>query len=38
VFNIMSYVPSYACTLYFTRGQISRMQWVLSKSQARLGK
>jgi hypothetical protein len=38
LFNIMAYSPSPFCTLYFTRGQIARMQWVLSKSQSRLGK
>ena len=36
VFNIMSYTPE-DCSLYFTRGQIARMQSVLSDSQNRLG-
>jgi hypothetical protein len=38
LFNIMSYAPSVTCNLYFTRGQVAKMQWVLSKFQSHLGK
>jgi hypothetical protein len=38
LFNLMSYTPFASCYLYFTRGQIAKMQWVLSKFQSRLGK